>query len=234
MKRLALAVPALLAVAALAGALGPQPEAAEAQAPAADQPDTVSVSGVGSVESVPDEAQMTFGVETRGQTARAAVAANAEAMQKVIAALRKAGAREIATQWINVWPVMRDENAISGYSASNSVSAVSDIEDAAGLIDAGVEAGANQVSGPGMSRSDGEKLYRTALSKAVADARERAEILAKAAGRTLGEITSISESGATPVPYYDLAAKGAAEASTPIVPGQLETTATVSVTFTLR
>jgi hypothetical protein len=234
MKRLVLAVPALLAVAALAGAVGPQPEAAEAQAPAADHPDTVTVLGVGSVESVPDEAQMSFGVETRGETARAAVAANAEAMQKVIAALRQARAREIATQWINVWPVMREENVISGYSASNSVSAVSDIEDAAGLIDAAVAAGANQVSGPGMSRSDGEKLYRGALSKAVADARERAEILVKAAGRTLGEINSISESRATPVPYYDRTALGGAEASTPVVPGQLETTATVSVTFTLR
>ncbi len=232
MKRLALAVPALLAVAALAGALGPQPDAAEAQQPAAEQPDTVTVSGVGSVESVPNQAQMSFGVETRGQTARAAVAANAEAIQKVIAALRKAGAREIATQWVSVWPVMRDENAISGYSASNSVSAVSDIEDAAGLIDAGVEAGANQVSGPGMSRSDAEKLYRAALSKAVADARQRAEILAKAAGRTLGEITSISESGATLVSYAERAALDTA--STPIVPGQVETTATISVTFTLR
>jgi len=232
MKRLALAVPALLAVVALAGAVGPQPEAAEAQEPAAEQPDTVTVSGVGSVESVPDQAQMSFGVETRGQTARAAVAANAEAMQKVIAALRKAGAREIATQWISVWPVMREENVISGYSASNSVSATADVDAAAGLIDAGVEAGANQVSGPGLSRSGAEKLYRSALSKAVADARERAEILAKAAGRTLGEITSISESGATPVPYAERAALDAA--STPVVPGQVETTATISVTFTLR
>lgn len=233
MKRLALAVPALLAVVALAGAVGPQPEAAEALEPAAEQPDTVSVSGVGSVESVPDQAQMSFGVETRGQTARAAVAANAEAMRKVIAALRQAGAREIATQWVSVWPVMREENVISGYSASNSVSATVDVEDAAGLIDAGVDAGANQVSGPGLSRSDAEKQYRSALSKAVADARERAEILAKAAGRTLGEISSISESGATPVPYYaERAALDAA--STPVVPGQVETTATISVTFTLR
>jgi uncharacterized protein YggE len=84
-----------------------------------------------------------------------------------------------------------------------------------------------------MSSSDAARLYREALSRAVADARERAGILAKAAGRTLGEITTMVESGAAPVPYYDRA-MGAAEASTPIVPGRQETIATVSVTFALR
>ncbi len=232
MKRLFLAVPALLAVAALAGAAGP-PDLAGAQQTAATEDDTVTVSGVGSVEAVPNEARMSFGVETRRPTAQAALAANAEAMRKVIAALREAGARELQTQWVSVYPVSREEGVIDGYSASNSVSATIDVDRAGELIDAGVEAGANQVSGPGMSRSDADRLYREALSKAVADARARAEVLAKAAGRMLGEITTIVEGRATPVPYYDRAA-GAAETSTPIVPGQQETFATVSVTFTLR
>ncbi len=231
MKRLLLAVPALLAVAALAGAAGP-PDLAGAQEPAATE-DTVTVSGVGSVETVPNEAQMSFGVETRRPNAQAALAANAEAMRKVIAALRQAGARELQTQWVSVYPVSREEGVIDGYSASNSVSATIDVDRAGELIDAGVEAGANQVAGPGMSRSDAERLYGEALSKSVADARARAEMLAKAAGRRLGEITTIVEGGATPVPYYDRAL-GAAEAATPIVPGQQETTATVSVTFALR
>ena len=231
MKRLLLVVAAGLAVVALAGAIG-LPDLAGAQ-DAAPASDTVTVTGVGSVETAPNEAQMSFGVETRGPTAKAAVDANADAMRKVINALRRAGAREIATQWVSVYPVSNGERTFDGYSASNSVSATSDIEDAAGLIDAAVEAGANQVSGPGMGRSDAEKLYREALSKAVADARARADVLAKAAGRSLGAITSISESGATPVPYY--AERAALDAgSTPIVPGQQETTATISVTFTLR
>jgi uncharacterized protein YggE len=67
----------------------------------------------------------------------------------------------------------------------------------------------------------------------VDEARARAEVLAKAAGRSLGEITSIVEgSAATPLPYADRAT--ALEAATPIVPGQQETTATVTVTFSLR
>ncbi len=123
---------------------------------------------------------------------------------------------------------------MSGYAASNSVSAVSDVGDAPALIDAAAEAGANQISGPGLSSSNAEALYRQALVKAVDEARLRAEVLAKAAGRSLGAITAIIEGGAVaPEPLYRTSAQ-AADSSTPIVPGQQETSATVSVTFSLR
>jgi hypothetical protein len=231
MKRLLLAVAAGLTVVALAGAVG-LPDLAGAQ-DAAPADDTLTVNGVGTVKAVPDEAQMSFGVETRRPTAQAAVAANADAMRKVINALRQAGAREIATQWVSVYPFTQEDGTIEGYSASNSVSAVSDVDDAAGLIDAAAEAGANQVSGPGLSSRNAEALYRQALAKAVVDARLRAEVLAKAAGRSLGEITTIVEGGAQPTPLYRAAAADSA-GSTPIVPGQQETSASISVTFSLR
>ncbi len=231
MKRLLLAVAAGLTVVALAGAVG-LPDLAGAQdAPPAD--DTLTVSGVGIVKAVPDEAQMSFGVETRRPTAQAAVAANADAMRKVINALRQARAREIATQWVSVYPFTNESGVVEGYSASNSVSAVSDVDDAPGLIDAAAEAGANQISGPGLSSSNADALYRQALAKAVADARLRAEVLAKAAGRSLGEITAIVEGGAQPGPLFREAAQ-AVDSSTPIVPGQQETSASISVTFSLR
>jgi uncharacterized protein YggE len=230
MKRLLLLAAAGLALVAFAGAVG-LPDLAGAQDAAASE-DTVTASGVGSVQAVPNEAQMSFGVESRAATAKAAVAANADAMRKVLNALRQAGAREIQTQWVSVYPVSGENGTIDGYSASNSVSAVSDVGDAPALIDAAVEAGANQVSGPGMSSSNAEELYRQALAKAIDGARERAQVLAKAAGRSLGEITAIVEgSAASPLPYAE---RAALDASTPIVPGQQETSATVSVTFSLR
>ena len=230
MKRLLLVVAALFTVVALAGAVG-LPDLAGAQD--APEGDTITVTGVGSVEVVPNEAQMSFGVETRAPTAKAAVAANADAMRKVLNALRQAGGREIATQWVSVYPVTNDMGAVDGYAASNSVSATANIDDAAGLIDAAAEAGANQISGPGLSSSNAEALYRQALGKAVAEARARAEVLAKAAGRSLGGIESISESGAaTPLPYAERAALDAS--STPIVPGEQETSASITVTFSLK
>ena len=234
MKRLLIAVPALLAVVALAGALGFSPDPAVAQQPSGSDSDSVTVFGVGSVKDAPDEANFSFGVETRGRTAQAAISANGTQMEKLVAALRQAGAREIATQWVSVYTVTDEMGAVNGYAASNSVSATIGVGRAGALIDAAADAGANQISGPGMSSSDAERLYRQALAKAVEDAGLRAEVLAKAAGRTLGEISSMTEGGAVsqPEPMYRAAADTAA--STPVVPGQQETSATVSVTFDLR
>jgi uncharacterized protein len=231
MKRVLLLAAAGLTVVALAGAVG-LPDLAGAQ-DATQAPDTITVSGVGTVDAVPNEAQMSFGAETRRPTAQAAVAANADAMRRTTNALRQAGGRELATQWVSVYPYTDETGQVDGYSASNSVSAVSDIGDAPALIDAAAEAGANQISGPGLSSSNAEALYRQALAKAVDEARLRAEALAKAAGRSLGSITAIVEGGADqPGPLYDRAQ--AADSATPIVPGQQETSATVSVTFSLR
>jgi uncharacterized protein YggE len=231
MKRLLLVLAGGLTVVALAGAVG-LPELAGAQ-DAPEATDSITVNGVGTVNAVPDEAQMSFGVETQGATARAAVSANADAARRVINALRQAGARELTTQYVSVYPVHGEGSTVTGYSASNSVSAVTDVSDAPGAVDAAVGAGANSISGPGMSSSNAEELHRQALAKAVAEARLRAQVLAKASGRSLGAITSIvEESAQSPQPYY--AERAALDAATPIVPGQQETTATISVTFSLR
>ncbi len=230
MTRLLLAVPALFAVAALAGAVGP-PSPARGDTPAAA--DTITVTGTGSVTAVPDDAQLSFGVESRGATAQAALAANGQAMRKMIAALRDAGARDLATQWVSLYPVTQDDGTTSGYSASNSVSATIGVDRAGALIDVAVAAGANQVSGPDLSAADAKRLYQQALGNAVDDARAHAEALAKATGRTLGSVTAISEGGgAEPMPMFRAAADSASP--TPIVGGQQETTATVVVTFVLR
>ena len=159
MKRLLLLTAAGLTVVALAGAVG-LPDLAGAQ-DATATPDTITVSGVGTVDAVPNEAQMSFGAETRKPTAQAAVAANADAMRKIINALRQAGGRELATQWVSVYPYTDDTGNVTGYSASNSVSAVSDVGDAPALIDAAAEAGANQINGPGLSSSNAEAALPT-------------------------------------------------------------------------
>jgi uncharacterized protein YggE len=230
MTRLLLAVPALIAVAALAGAAAEPPAAARAGT--ATAADTLTVTGTGTAKAVPDEAELSFGIETRGVTAQAALAANGGAMQKLIAALRASGARDVATQWVSVYPVSQEDGSIRGFSASNSVSATIGVAKAGALVDAAVAAGANQVSGPGLSSTAAERLYEEALGAAVATARAHAEVLAKASGRTLGAVTAIVEGGAEAMPVYRAAA--ADSESTPIVPGSQETTASATVTFALR
>lgn len=229
MKRIALVTGLLLSAAALAGVLRPE-GAAAVEAP--DGVDTVSVGGTGVVTAVPDRAQISAGVESRASTARAALTANATAMRKVLDALRAGGGKELTTQTVSLSTAFDQNGKPDGFVASNIASAETSLTGAGALIDAAVAAGANSVNGPLLSRSDAEELYQQALETAVADARGRAAILAKAAGRELGRVTAISEGGVTAIPFA--AKESAAADSTPVVSGPQETTASVSVTYELR
>jgi uncharacterized protein YggE len=229
MKRIALAAGILLAAAALAGVL--RPEGAGAEDPAAAT-DTVTVTGTGVVTAVPDRAEISAGVETRAPTAKGALSANGAAMQKVIDALRANGGKNVTTQTVSLSTAFDQNGQPNGFVASNVASAETTLDGAGALIDAAVAAGANTIYGPSLSRSDADELYRQALAKAVDDAKERAAVLAKAAGRSLGGVTAIVESGSAPIPFA--AKASAAQDSTPVVSGPQETEASVSVTYELQ
>lgn len=230
---------AKLAFAALAGVLiiafagVGRPEAAGSAPSEVDR--AISVSGTGAVTVVPDRGQFSFGVDTRGRTAAEALAANATAMRKVIAALKSAGIadRDLQTQQVSLSPVYSDNGeTVVGYSASNSVTTmVRELAQAGTIIDKAVSAGANQVSGPSLDRSDREELYRKALEAAVADARAKAETIASATGLTLGRATQVQETSATPPVYMAEARAAAPAADTPIEAGTQDVQATVTVTF---
>jgi uncharacterized protein YggE len=230
MKRIALAAGLVLVVAALAGVLRLEGASAVDPTPTTD---TVTVSGVGSVTAVPDRAQVSAGVETRAATARAALQANATAMAKVIDALEARGGKDVTTQTVSLSTAFDQNGQPDVFVAANVATAWATLAGAGALIDAAVAAGANTISGPTLSRSDAEALYRQALEKAVDDAEDRAGILAKAARRTLGRVTAMVESGGSDVPVF-AKAEAARDATTPVVSGAQETTATVSVTYELR
>jgi uncharacterized protein YggE len=232
MKRLAIAAAGLAALAALtatfrtggAGAADPAPTAGDRG---------ITVQGTARVSAEPDRAELSLGVETRADTAEAALAANNTRMRAVIAAVKRAGGKDVETQsvWLNPW---HGENGPAGYVATNTVSASVDIAGTGDLIDAATAAGANQVSGPSMTIADEEELYRQALQAAVKQARERAEVLAEATGARLGRVVTVVESGmASPQPYAARLEMAAADASTPIEPGKREVTAAVTVTFAI-
>jgi uncharacterized protein YggE len=230
MKKIAIALGLLVAAAAAVAVL--QPSGAGAVDPPTTT-DSVTVSGEGIVRAVPDRAEISAGVETRAQTARAALQANAGAMERVIAALEAGGGADVTTQSVSLSTSFDDQGSPNGFVASNIASATVAFGKAGSLIDAAVAAGANTIYGPAPSRSDADALYREALAKAVDDAAERAAVLAKAAGRALGRITAISESGAAPIPIM-AKADAVRDASTPIESGPQETSASVSVTYELR
>jgi uncharacterized protein len=220
-----------VAVVALAGVGRP-----ELAGGAAKSPGGITVNGTGSVTAVPDEAEFTLGVQTEGATAREALAANSAQMRRVLAALRSAGIakRDIQTQDVSVSPDYSDERTISGYTTRNAVRVkIRDLDRAGAVLDAAANAGANEVYGPTLSRSNHDELQGKALRDAVADARRKAEALAKAAGVQLGEVTAISEgfAGGGPEPYYERAAL--AKADVAIEPGTQDIQATVTVTFAI-
>lgn len=228
MKRIALLAVLLLAAAALAGALRPEGAAAVDPAP---RTDSVTVTGTGAVEAVPDRAQVSAGVESRAPTAKAALAANATAMRRVLQALEAKGGKDLTTQTVSLSTSFDQQGQPNGFVATNVASAITTLAGAGALIDAAVDAGANTVYGPSLSRSDAEKLYRDALAEAVADARARAEVLAKAAGRELGRVTALTEAGETAIPFA--AEAMASRDSTPVVSGPQKTIASVTVTYAL-
>lgn len=230
MKRIAVVL-GLVAVAAALVAVA-WPRGAQAVDPGVST-DSLTVGGEGVVLAVPDRAEISAGVETRARTARAALQTNAAAMEDVLRALRAGGGTDVTTQTVSLSTSFDDQGTPNGFVASNIASATIAFDRAGALIDAAVAAGANTIYGPSPSRSDADALYREALAKAVDDAAERAGVLAKAAGRELGRVTAISESGTAPVPVF-ASAEAARDASTPIESGPQETTASVSVTYELR
>jgi len=205
-------------------------------------PPTVSVTGEASISVPPDLAQIDSGVTTEAKTAREASEANNKAMGGVLQALKNAGLAEkdVQTSRLSLSPQSapnRNANApflIVGYRASNRVTVtIRDITKVADTIDVLVGAGANEISGMSFMVSKASKLLDDARSEAIADARRKAEIYAKAANISLGAPISISEESTPgPMPYRKMAADMAASA--PVAQGQETLRVSVSVSYEIK
>ena len=203
-------------------------------APSAAPQHSIVVAGQGAVSARPDRAQLSFGVSSDAKSASAALRANAAEMTKVIAALKSQGiaAADLRTDLVSLSPrYSQNGETVVGYTATNSVTAtVRNLAKIGAIIDAAVDAGANQVSGPNLVRSSAASLYRAALRGAIADARGKARTIAAASGLHIRRITDVSESSAAPSPM-PLTAKASADASTPVETGSTLVEAAVTVTF---
>ena len=226
---------AILAAAIAAGTLLAAPALAQIVPPAA-----ISVSGEATVSVPPDLALVEGGVTSEAKTAREASDANNAAMGKVLQALKGAGieAKDVQTSRLSLQPQSAPNRsgppAIVGYRASNRVTIrVRDVTKVANVIDTLVAAGANDIGGINFMVSQASKLLDEAREQAVADARRKAEIYAKAAGVTLGAPLSISEEGSPgPMPFRKIAAGMAAAA--PVAQGEETLQVTVSVSWAIK
>jgi uncharacterized protein YggE len=206
----------------------------------------LDVNATGRVSRTPDLATITAGVVTQAPAAATALSENARRMDAVVKALKAAGiaARDVSTSNVALSPQYRyaekQPPVITGYQASNSVTIrFRDIARSGAVLDALVRAGANQIDGPNLSLSDPEAALDEARTQAIAKARARAELYAKAAGLSVARIVAIDEAGENggdrPRPIAMMSARMAqSDAETTVLPGETDVTATVNVRFLLK
>lgn len=203
----------------------------------------LDVIATGEANRVPDIVRINAGVMTQAPSATEAIRQNAARMQSVRAALTRAGVeeRDIQTASISLYPDWRHiENRtpeLVGYRAQNQVSVrFRDIANAGRILDALVAAGANEINGPMFMIEEPQEALDEARIEAVASARARADLYARALGMRVVRILSVSEAGMgyMPPPQPVMMREMAAQASTDIVPGEQTLTASVTVSFELQ
>jgi uncharacterized protein len=227
------------------------PLAVGAQQPDGDDPRTVTVNAMASVEREPDRAVLMLAVESQAQSAQQAAQTNAELMTRVLGAVRDAGIpdRQIRTVNYDLQPVYAQhdpreprpmepqEPRIVGYRAINMVRVeVDGVSRVGGVIDAALAAGANRVDGIHFALQDQDAAFAEALRAAVAKARSQAEAVAQAAGQQLGQPLNIQVGGGMPMPpmpMYRGVAMDMQAASTPVQGGVLDVSASVTIVYEL-
>jgi uncharacterized protein YggE len=225
-------------VAAIASTAFAVPAHAEADQP----PSFISVTGEARFSVPPDLAQIDAGVTSEAKSAREASDANNAAMGKVLLALKGSGLdeKDYQTSRLSLQPQYSSAKSgspasIVGYRASNRVTIrLPDVTKVANVIDTLVTAGANEIGGINFMVSQASKLLDDAREQAVADARRKAEIYAKAAGVTLGAPLSISEEGAAQPLFRARMAAPMAAAPAPIAQGEETLSITVGMTWAIK
>lgn len=234
----------LLLVVTLPVALGAFCQASCAQAPAPPLPNVITVQGTGEVQNKPDCAQLTMGVQTQDLVADAAARENATRTDAVIKAVRAVGVAEtdIQTSDYSINPQQQFEPnkapVITGYQVSNTVRiTVRRLADVGKVIDAAIKAGANVAGGISfeLNNDNAAKARDEAMTRAVADAKRKASILARASGLADFSLFRITEGGVNRVTQYSTLANARFSAPdanpTPIQAGELTTNATVTVEY---
>lgn len=239
--RMKTTISAALAAILATGAAGAQTGGTTPQQP------SIRVQGTGEVRAAPDQATADFAVETMAANAQEAAAENADRMDRVIAALVRAGVprERIETRDYNVYPEYDQrpmeqggEPRVRGYRVTNTVSAVTyEVDKVGALIDAALGAGANRVHGVRFGLRDPQLFRRQAINEAVRRARSDAEALAAAMGLRLGavrEASTLDVGYGPPVPVMmerAVAMDMAQAAPTPINPGEQIVRASVLIVY---
>ncbi|WP_448605562.1 SIMPL domain-containing protein [Thermoflexus hugenholtzii] len=225
--------------------VGPSAQAARSQGQGTEaSPRTLTVNGMGTVRARPDQAVVTLGVETSGETLASALAENNRRAAAVLDALKAYGVAEndIQTASFQI-QIEEPRDPQTGrpigprvYRVVHVYTAIfRDLEAVGAGVDAAVTAGANRVEGIAFQIGSPDRLAMEARRLAAEDAKARAQTLAAALGAQLGAVRMVRETSFTrpiPVPMFRMAAAEAA--AVPVAAGELEIAIEVEVTWELR
>jgi len=210
----------------------------------------ISVTGEGTVEGAPNMALITLGVVSEARTAREALDANTQSMNRILNALKQSGieSRDLQTSGFGVYPIYSQPPAghdssqpfrpeIVGYRVQNNVTLrIRDLTRVGALLDQVVTLGANSISGPTFTVENPTALQDQARSAAIADALRKGRLYAAAADVDLGPIFRIDENYAPPPQPYaaPMMRMEAAQSDVPIEGGALTFKMQVSVSWLIE
>ncbi len=206
----------------------------------------ITITGSGKINVKPDVAVMRVGIITEKMTVADAQNENTIRMNKITDALKnnfKVEDKDIQTQQYNITPRYDWSNNIQriiGYTVSQTVVVkVRDFEKIGDILTMAGSSGANSVNGPDFTVDDPAAFKAQARSKAIAQAKDKAAVLARELGVKLGPIVNFSENGYEPINYYRenfaLGMGGDAKTVSPdIEPGSEEINVTVSISYEIR
>ena len=208
---------------------------------------TMNVTGTGLVYLTPDVAYISIGVHTEKPTASDAVSANTTQSQQVVTVLKNSGvdAKDIRTTNFSIYPNTQYDQQTgkpgsTTYIVDNTVYVtVHQLDKLGDLLDATVQAGANNVNSIQFDVADKSTAIQQARDQAVKDAQTQAQGLASASGVTLGNVQTISFTNNIPQPVMNVFSKSsglnaAPAAAVPISAGQLTLTVNVDMTYEIK
>jgi uncharacterized protein len=209
----------------------------------AAQNPVVELSVVEVIESAPDTATFSTGVDSSAPTASVALRQNSAQVAAVIAALQKLGIapRDIQTSGISLnaeydYDQATQTNRFKGHRVSNQVQVkVRDVDKLGSIMDSVVASGATNINGPWFSIDDDSEVKQLARTKALANGKAQAESYARANGYGSVRLLSVAEgiSDRSPGPQLMLRSSdiGGQAASVPIAPGRVGTSVVLALQY---
>jgi uncharacterized protein len=203
----------------------------------------ITVTGTGNVSGAPNQLALSMGVQTSGASVATALRQANSAVRSITAVLSRSGvaASDIQTSGLSIYPSYSGSSGVpDGYQVSEQLTiTLRHLSTAGSQISAAARAGGNAtvIDGVSLNLSSTSGLLAAARAKAVADAKAKASAYARALGRPLGPVVSLSETPPAvpfqPLPFAAASSAGRAPSPVPVHPGTQQLSVTVTAVFAL-